>query len=103
MTRIRKLVSVGLAAILLVGCASHRAPAPANGHLADPDDEVGSIAANIWYAPGRVLICGLGATSAGVIMTLTLGQSYELASQFMHGGCSGPWVVGPGDIRQPVP
>jgi len=103
MKRTRTIVSVGLGAILIVGCASHRAPAPANGYVVDTDDEIGSIAANIWYAPGRALICGLGAISAGLVMTLTLGQSYEEASQLMHGGCSGPWIVGASDIRQPVP
>jgi hypothetical protein len=103
MTRFPKITSLGLGAILLVGCASHGVPAPANGPVAERDDEVGSTVANIWYAPGRGLICGLGAISAGLIMTLTLGQSYEEASQVMHGGCSGPWLVGPVDIRQPVP
>ena len=66
-------------------------------------DETGSIAANVWYVPGSALVCGLGAMSAGVVMTLTLGQSYEQASQIMHGGCSGPWVLQPSDLRQPVP
>jgi len=103
MARTRRIMSAGLLAILVVGCASHRAPSSANGPVTDTDDEIGSVAANIWYAPGRAIICGLGAISAGLIMTLTLGQSYEEASQLMHGGCSGPWVVGPSDIRQPVP
>lgn len=103
MTRFPGIVSLGLVALLLVGCASHQAPASANGHVPDSDDEIGSTVANIWYVPGRGLICGLGAVSAGLILTLTLGQSYEEASQIMHGGCSGPWVVGPVDIRQPVP
>jgi hypothetical protein len=36
-------------------------------------------------------------------MTLTLGQSYDSASELMHGGCSGPWIVRSADIRQAVP
>ena len=103
MARTRRIMSAGLLAILVVGCASHSAPELANGRVPDTDDETGSIAANIWYVPGRALTCGLGAISAGLVMTVTLGQSYEEASQLMHGGCSGPWVVGPSDIRQPVP
>jgi hypothetical protein len=103
MSSIRRILSLALVAILVVGCASHTPPPPANGRMPDSDDETGSIAANVWYVPGRALVCGLGAISAGLVMTLTLGQSYEEASQLMHGGCSGPWVVGPIDIRQPVP
>jgi hypothetical protein len=103
MSRIRRIVSLTLVVIFVVGCASHTPPAPANGRMPDTDDEIGSITANVWYAPGRALVCGLGAISAGLVMTLTLGQSYEEASQLMHGGCSGPWVVGPIDIRQTVP
>ena len=103
MARTRRIMSAGLLAILVVGCASHRAPSSANGPVTDTDDEISSVAANIWYAPGRAIICGLGAISAGLVMTVTLGQSYEEASQLMHGGCSGPWVVSGSDIRQPVP
>ena len=66
-----------LITFLVAGCASHTPPAPANGRMPDTDDDVGSIAANVWYVPGRALVCGLGAISAGLVMTLTLGQSYE--------------------------
>ena len=92
-----------LVTILVAGCATHTAPAPVDGRVPSVDDEIGGIVANLWYVPGRALLCGLGAMSAGVVMTLTMGQSYEDASQLMHGGCSGPWVVRSTDIRQAVP
>jgi hypothetical protein len=101
--RTQRVVGFMLLASLLAGCATHTGPTPMDGRVPDADDEAGSIAANIWYVPGRGLVCGLGALSAGVVMTLTLGQSYEQASQIMHGGCSGPWVLQPSDLRQPVP
>jgi hypothetical protein len=101
--RTQRVVGFMLLASLLAGCAAHTGPAPLDGRVPDADDEMGSIAANIWYVPGRGLVCGLGALSAGVVMTVTLGQSYEQASQIMHGGCSGPWVLQPSDLRQPVP
>jgi PBP1b-binding outer membrane lipoprotein LpoB len=46
MTMSRRIVSLGLVAILVAGCASHRVSAPANGHAPDTDDEIGSIAAS---------------------------------------------------------
>ena len=101
--RKQRVAGFALLASLLAGCATHPGPAPVDARVADADDEAGSIAANIWYVPGRGLVCGLGALSAGVVMTLTLGQSYEQASQIMHSGCSGPWVLQPSDLRQPVP
>ena len=103
MIRTQRIVRLVLLAILVGGCATHTAPAPVDGRVPDADDETGSIAANLWYVPGRALVCGLGAISAGVVMTLTMGQSYEGASQLMHGGCSGPWIVRSSDIRQAVP
>ena len=103
MMRTQWVISLVLMGMLAAGCATHTALAPTDGRMPDADDEIGSIAANIWYAPGRALLCGLGAISAGVVMTLTLGQSYDDASQLMHGGCSGPWVVRSSDIRQAVP
>jgi len=104
-TAMRKqtVVSLMLGAILLAGCATHRNPVAADGRAPATDDEVGAIVADIWYAPGRALLCGGTAIIAGAVMTVTLGQSYESASELMHGGCSRPWIVRPADIRQAVP
>jgi hypothetical protein len=99
----QSLVSFMLVTALLAGCATHRPPVAADGREPAADDQVGGVVANFWYAPGRALICGGGGLLAGLIMTMTLGQSYQEASQIMHGGCSGPWIVGAGDIRAAVP
>jgi len=101
--RKQRVVSLMLGAILLAGCATHRNPVAADGRAPATDDEVGAIVADIWYAPGRALLCGGTAIIAGAVMTVTLGQSYESASELMHGGCSGPWIVRPADVRQAVP
>jgi hypothetical protein len=93
-----RVITVLLAATLLTGCATHykadRRPAA--------DDRLGAVAANVWYVPGRALICGASALLAGAAMTLTFGQSYEGASQVMHGGCAGPWTVEAEDVREAV-
>jgi hypothetical protein len=108
--RKQRVVSFMLVAALVAGCAAHREgrndwriPTTADGRVLATDDEVGAIAANIWYAPGRAFLCAGSAISAGLVMTLTLGQSYDSASELMHGGCSDPWIVRPADIRQAVP
>jgi hypothetical protein len=92
-------VIVLLTVTLLTGCATHhrvdRSPAA--------DDRLGAAVANVWYVPGRALICGASALLAGATMTLTFGQSYEDAAQMMHGGCGGPWTVEAEDVREAVP
>jgi hypothetical protein len=97
------IISLALIAVLVAGCAAHQPPAATNGRVPGPDDEAGSVAANILYAPGRGLLCGASGLMAGVVMLVTFGQSYDSASELLHGGCSGPWLLGPRDIRQAVP
>ena len=97
------VLTLMLIATLIGACATHRPPAPADGRTPAADDEAGSIAANIVYAPGRALLCGFSGLSAGLTMILTMGQSYDDASELLHGGCSGPWLLRPSDIRQAVP
>ena len=99
----QSIVAFLVGATLLGACATHQPPPPADGRIPAADDEVGSVAANILYAPGRALLCGYSGLSAGLLMILTLGQSYDDASELMHGGCSGPWLLRASNIRQAVP
>jgi hypothetical protein len=91
--------SILLGAVLLTGCAVHTKSGEPRVQM---DDHVGAGVANVWYVPGRALVRGGSAVLAGVVMTLTLGQSYDSASELMHGGCSGPWKIGPREIREAV-
>jgi hypothetical protein len=91
---------VGLiAAVALAGCAMHGPARPQS----EADDGAGAVATNFWYTPGRALICGTSAILAGFVMTVTLGQSYDSASEVLHGACSGPWTVSDQDVRNTVP
>jgi hypothetical protein len=93
-----RLVTVVLVATLLGACATHSR----TDRRPTADDRQGAVAANVWYVPGRALVCGASALLAGAVLTLTFGQSYEDASQVMHGGCAGPWKVQAEDIRDAV-
>jgi hypothetical protein len=88
-----------VAVLALAGCAMHGPARP----QAEADDRAGAGAANLWYTPGRVIVCGSSVVLAGVVMIATLGYSYESASELMHGGCSEPWSVSPQDVRNSVP
>jgi len=99
----KRSIALILVVAFLAACATHRPPAPADERTAAADDDTGAVVANIWYVPGRALLCGGTAVIAGLVMTVTFGQSYDSASELMHGGCSGPWIVRANDIRQAVP
>jgi hypothetical protein len=88
-----------LAAILVAGCAMHGPARP----QPQADDAAGAVVANFWYAPGRAIVCGTGALLAGAVMTVTLGNAYDSASQLLHGGCSAPFTLSDRDIRNTVP
>jgi len=97
--RLRLLV----VALLVAGCVTQRAA----GRAAEPPRHDGGLRtaaaiANVWYVPGRALVCGASAVLSGVIMTLTLGHSSDDAAQIMYGGCGGPWTVQPSDVRDGV-
>ena len=100
---IQRVAAVALTAIFVTGCATHQPRPDVPGPPPAADDRVGSVVANLWYTPGRALLCGGAAIAAGVVMTVTLGQSYDTASELMHGGCSGPWILRAKDIRRAVP
>jgi hypothetical protein len=88
-------LSVLLVMVFLAGCAAHVATKP----QPELDDGVGASVADVWYVPGRALVCVGAAALSVVTMTVTFGQEYETASEIMHGGCSGPWLVRPQEIR----
>ena len=91
---------VGLvAALALAGCAMHGPSSPHTG----VDDKTGADIANVWYSPGRAITCGGAAVVAGIVMTMTLGNANEMASEIMHGACSGPWTLNESDMHRPVP
>lgn len=89
-----------VAALLVAGCATQQPPARVAGPPpAAPGARTAATIANVWYVPGRAIVCGASAVLSGIIMTLTFGHSYDDAAQIMYGGCSGPWTVQPADVR----
>ena len=96
---LRHTIVLLLIAVLATGCAARFEPRPEpNVYGEGAGSRAGAVAANIWYVPGRALTCGGAAILAGVVLTVTFGYSYESASELMHGGCSGPWVLHADDV-----
>jgi len=60
----------------------------------------GAVISNIWYVPGRALVCGGTVLLAALILTFTVGHSYDDAAVVARGGCGGPWLVRSADVAR---
>ena len=98
----KSLVTVLITALLLCGPT----PFPAWGQSPQPakdgpatGKEVAAGFSNVFYIPGKALVC----TSSGVVwivtMAVTLGSFYNEAANFVKGGCGGKWIVTGEDIH----
>lgn len=77
--------------------------APAVGAEPTDGDKAGAVLVNIFYVPGKVIICGLGTVGATLVLALTFGTAYRPAKQVFAEGCGGDWVVTPEHLSGKVP
>jgi len=59
-------------------------------------------ASNVFYVPGKAIVCGLSGLGWVIAMTLTFGFLYQESADFVRGGCGGQWVLTGEDIK-PTP
>lgn len=89
-----------IALVLLTGPAWAQSPAPAPAAPTEEDETIAGLS-NVFYVPGKVIVCGMsGAVWVGV-MALTFGRLYDEAALFLRGGCGGRWVLKPEDLQRP--
>jgi hypothetical protein len=58
--------------------------------------------ADVFYVPGKAIVCGVSGALYIATMALTFGALYQEATDFVKGGCGGKWVLTGEDIK-PVP
>ena len=108
-----RVVAVALVAILLVGVVPPavyaQQPAQQPGMMQEKmkksDDGNWDTVANIYnvaYVPGKAIMCALGGITAFVLMGVTFGAAYKVATATVREGCGGPWTLTGNDIR-PTP
>jgi hypothetical protein len=61
-----------------------------------------AVASNVFYVPGKAIVCGLSGLGWVIAMTLTFGALYQESADFVKGGCGGQWVLTGEDIK-PTP
>lgn len=100
----RRWIAV-LLAVLLIGTGTSMGWADeASRSKAPPSPGANAAAAvgDIFYVPGKAIVCGMSGALYVATMALTFGALYQEATDFVKGGCGGKWVLTGEDIK-PAP
>jgi len=54
---------------------------------------------NIFYVPGKAIVCGMSGVLWAATMALTFGALYQESADFVKGGCGGQWVLTGDNIK----
>jgi len=82
---------------LLIGMAapwSWADPEPAG-----PGANAAAAVSDVFYVPGKAIVCGVSGVLWVGTMALTLGFLYQEATDFVKGGCGGKWVLTGEDFK----
>jgi len=60
---------------------------------------VGAGVANVFYIPGKALLCGLGGAVGIFILFVSVGSQPKPAAYFAREGCGGKWILTGDDLR----
>jgi hypothetical protein len=55
--------------------------------------------ADVFYVPGKAVVCGASGALYIATMALTFGALYKEATDFVKGGCGGKWVLTGEDMK----
>jgi len=61
--------------------------------------EVAAGFSNVFYVPGKVIVCAASGVLWVLTMGLTFGTLYDGAANLVKGGCGGKWIVKGEDIH----
>lgn len=96
------LALTGPLALLLLApapAAAQQYPQPVSGEQTDSrlepttGQKVGAGFMNVFYVPGKVILCGLGTVTATALLAVTFGSGYRPAARVFDEGCGGDWVI----------
>jgi hypothetical protein len=83
------------------------AVAPPPQEVPEPESHLGESAAynvgagiaNVFYIPGKGLLCGLGGAVGIFILLISVGSAPKPAAYFAREGCGGKWILTGDDLR----
>lgn len=91
-----------LVSSFLVGACAPRSWAEDPSQATDASGAGATAAAavsDIFYVPGKAIVCGVSGVLWVATMALTFGQLYQESTDFVKGGCGGQWVLTGEDIK----
>jgi hypothetical protein len=60
---------------------------------------VGAGIANVFYIPGKGILCFAGVASGVFVMLISIGSAPRTAAYFAREGCGGSWILTGDDLR----
>jgi hypothetical protein len=60
---------------------------------------VGAGIANVFYIPGKGILCGIGGAVGIFILIISIGSAPRPAAYFAREGCGGRWILTGDDLR----
>src|SRR6476660_7251266 len=102
MTWTRFVVATLLTSLLIgTGTPTSRA---ADTSPSDQPPGAGATAAaavsDVFYVPGKAIVCGVSGVLWVGAMALTLGTLYQESNDFVKGACGGKWILTGEDIKE---
>lgn len=64
-----------------------------------PGATAAAVVSDVFYVPGKAIVCGMSGVLWIGTMALTFGALYQEAADFVKGGCGGRWVLTGEDIK----
>ena len=67
---------------------------------AGPGANAAAAVSDVFYVPGKAVVCGVSGVLWIGTMALTLGTLYQESNDFVKGACGGKWVLTGEDIKE---
>jgi len=93
---------VALLAVVLIGTGAPRGwadEATRSKESPGAGATAAAVASDVFYVPGKAIVCGVSGVLWVATMALTFGALYQEAADFVKGGCGGQWVLTGEDIK----
>jgi hypothetical protein len=95
-------IAAALVLVLLLTGARVTSAEDTSSTMSPEGATAAAVIGDIFYVPGKAIVCGLSGLGYVIAMTLTFGALYQESTDFVKGGCGGQWVLTGEDIK-PTP
>jgi hypothetical protein len=65
----------------------------------NPAYDAGAVLADVFYIPGKAVLCAIGFSVGITLLAITVGSGYRAATAIGREGCGGKWVLTGKDLR----